>query len=161
MADLRGATRSLRPELGILGVGLYYKAGGIPWRVRNRGPNGGVFRWDHLPSFADDAPFIVHSALAQAFSTNGGGFALRGQSFEPERDATTTRTPHLTAAQAEDLGKLVVDEYTRRNGGLPMRIVLHKSSRFWQREQEGFMKVFSEIPVVQLVSLAPSAFPGS
>ena len=80
----------------------------------------------------------------------------RGQSFEPERDATT-RTPHLTEAQAKELGKLVVDEYTARNGELPKRIVLHKSSRFWRQEEEGFLKAFSDVPVVQLVALAPSS----
>lgn len=138
-----------------LGVGLYYKAGGIPWRVRSRGPEtcfvGITFH--HLRT---TKRALVHSALAQAFSTNGGGFALRGQSFEPERDATT-RTPHLTTAQAEELGRLVVEEYTARNGELPQRIVLHKSSRFWRQEQEGFLKAFRDVPVVQLVALTPSS----
>lgn len=138
-----------------LTVGLYYKAGGIPWRIRSRGPEtcfvGITFH--HLRT---TKRALVHSSLAQAFSTNGGGFALRGSVLEPDRE-DPRRTPHLSKEQSLELGRRVLDEYILRNGEPPKKIVLHKSSRFWQEEQEGFRIAFRDVPVVQLVSLAPSS----
>lgn len=138
-----------------LSTGLYYKAGGIPWRVRARGPEtcfvGITFH--HLRT---SKRALVYSSLAQAFSTNGGGFALRGSILEPDPDEKR-RTPHLTKDQACHLGARVLEEYAVRNGEPPKRIVLHKSSRFWAEEQEGFRIAFRDVPVVQLVSLAPSS----
>lgn len=138
-----------------LGVGLYYKAGGIPWRVRARGPEtcfvGITFH--HLRTTQRS---IVHSSLAQAFSTNGGGFALRGSTLEPDPE-DPRRTPHLSKEQAFALGGRVLAEYTGRNGEPPKRVVLHKSSRFWQEEQDGFRLAFKDVPVVDLIALSPSS----
>jgi hypothetical protein len=138
-----------------LTTGLYYKAGGIPWRIRARGPEtcfvGITFH--HLRT---TKRALVHSSLAQAFSTNGGGFALRGSTLEPDPE-DKRRTPHLTREQANRLGVRVLDEYIARNGEPPKRVVLHKSSRFWVEEQEGFRLAFKDVPVVQLVALSPSS----
>ena len=35
--------------------------------------------------------------------------------------------------------------------------MLHKSSKFWQEEQDGFRLAFKDLPVVQLVALSPSS----
>lgn len=135
-------------------VGLYYKAGGIPWRIRNRGPEtcyvGITFH--HLRT---NKKALVYSALAQAFSSNGEGFALKGSALEP--DPERRRTPHLNVEQGLQLGEKVLKEYISRNGVLPKRVVLHKSSRFWDDEQKGFKQAFRDIPVLQMVAVAPSS----
>lgn len=135
-------------------VGIYYKGGGIPWRIRNRGPEtcyvGITFH--HLRT---NKKALVYSALAQAFSSNGEGFALKGSALEP--DPERRRVPHLTAAQGAQLGEKVLKEYIARNGVGPKRVVLHKSSRFSEDEQKGFRQAFRDIPVLQMVAVAPSS----
>jgi hypothetical protein len=134
-------------------VGLYYKAGGIPWRLKSSGPEtcyvGITFH--HLRT---NKRALVYSALAQAFSTNGEGFALKGSALEPE--SNSRRRPNLTSEQAFVLGGKVLYEYIKRNGVAPKRVVLHKSSRFSSEEMEGFGSAFREVPLVQLVALVPS-----
>jgi hypothetical protein len=137
-----------------LGVGLYYKAGGIPWRIRTQGPEtcfvGVTFH--HLRT---TRRALVYSALAQAFSSNGEGFALKGSTLEPDSDRR--RTPHMSQEQSRALGRRVLDEYAARNGSAPKRIVLHKSSRFTDEEQRGFLQAFHDVPVMQMAALAPSS----
>ncbi|MFM0348219.1 argonaute/piwi family protein [Paraburkholderia sp. RL17-347-BIC-D] len=136
-------------------VGVYYKAGGIPWRIRNNGPDtcyvGITFH--HLRT---TKRALVHSSLAQAFSTNGGGFALRGAALQPP-ESGRMRSPHMDEAQAQELGRRVLEAYVERNGTIPKRIVLHKSSRFLPDELDGFKKALRAVPVVQMISLAPSS----
>lgn len=134
---------------------MYYKAGGIPWRMRSRGPEScfvGI-TFHHLRT---TKRALVHSALAQAFSTNGGGFALRGSSLEPDQ-SDRRRTPHLTEEQAFVLGSKVLSEYVMRNGEPPKRIVLHKSSRFTALERNGFLRALNDVPKVQLLALMPAS----
>lgn len=137
-----------------ISTGIYYKAGGIPWRIRSSGPEtcfvGVTFH--HLRT---TKRALVHSSLAQAFSTNGGGFALRGSTLDSDGGGKS-RTPHLSLEQASLLGRRVLSEYIMRNGEPPKRVVLHKSSRFWEEEEKGFRDAFKDIPVVHLVALAPS-----
>jgi hypothetical protein len=137
-----------------LTVGLYYKAGGIPWRIRTRGPET-CFVGITFHHMRTTKRSLVHSSLAQAFSTNGGGFALRGSVLDPD-PKNPSRTPHLSKNDAYSLGERVLREYNARNGEPPKRIVLHKSSRFWHEEQEGFQLAFKGVPIVQLVALSPS-----
>jgi len=134
-------------------VGLYYKAGGIPWRLHSQGPEtcfvGITFHYVRTNKRA-----LVYASLAQAFSTNGEGFALKGSALEPDPNR---RSPHMSTEQAQHLGERVLKEYAARNGGIPKRVILHKSSRFWDEEQAGFAAAFRNVPVLRMVALAPSS----
>lgn len=135
-------------------TGLYYKAGGIPWRIRARGPEtcfvGVTFH--HLRTTKRE---IVFSSLAQAYSSNGEGFTLKGSTLDPPEGRR--RTPHMTSEQARALGEKVLQEYIKRNGTPPKRIVFHKSSRFTDDERRGFIGATREVPVVQLVTISPTS----
>jgi len=137
-----------------LGTGLYYKAGGIPWRIPVRGPEtcfAGI-TFHHLRTTKRE---IVFSSLAQAYSSNGEGFTLRGSTLLPNEN--THRRPHMTTEQAYDLAGKVLGEYKRRNGAAPKQMVLHKSSRFTADEQAGIERALAEVPVVRLVTIAPTS----
>ncbi|MBL8691487.1 MAG: hypothetical protein JNL04_20435 [Rhodospirillaceae bacterium] len=136
-------------------VGLYYKAGGVPWRLPPSGPET-CFVGVSFHHFRTTKREIVRSSLAQAFSSDGEGFAIRGEGVPVERDQG--RNVHLTERQAFELANNVLAEYELRTGGPPLRIVLHKTSRFDDAESAGFRAALKDTPIVSMVTLVPSLF---
>lgn len=130
-------------------TGLYYKAGGHPWRLAD------------LPS---DTCFIgisfyrerlsldpkLRTSLAQIFSHRGDGLVLRGQPFEWDRP---TVSPHMPRESASRLMREALELYGRHHSDqLPLRVVVHKSSVYWEEELAGFREVLSSVPQVDLIA---------
>jgi len=136
-------------------VGLYYKAGGVPWRLPPSGPDT-CFVGVSFHHFRTTQRSIVRSSLAQAFSSDGEGFAIRGDGVPVEPDQG--RNLHLSEQQAFDLARRVLSEYEKRTGGAPLRVVLHKTSFFDEAEQAGFTAALRDTPIVSMVTLTPSLF---
>jgi hypothetical protein len=136
-------------------VALYYKAGGVPWRL----PEGRLetcFVGISFRHFRTSQRHVVRSSVAQAFSTEGEGFALRGEDvpWTPQQG----RNVRLTEEQAYRLGNSVLEAYRSRAGADPLRLVLHKTSMFNEAERAGFNSAFRDVPIVGFVTLIPSAF---
>lgn len=137
-------------------IALYYKAGGIPWRLRKDGVEScyvGI-SFHHLYTTHDR--HLVRSCIAQAFSSDGEGFAIRGVNV-PWTDEQGMNV-HLTFDQAYELGDKIIEEYRYRTGTTPLRIVLHKSTSFNEEEKSGLYSSLNNVPIVELVSISPTDF---
>jgi hypothetical protein len=117
------------------GVALYHKAGATPWRLSQIDPGicfVGVSFYREIGS----GDCKLRTSLAQMFTAAGDGYVLRGKTFEWDRSGLS---PHLDESSAAALIKDVLQLYQRHNrDSLPARIVVHKSSRFWEDELRGF-----------------------
>lgn len=138
-----------------MSVALYYKSGGIPWRIKNKGPET-CFVGISFHHFKTNKRHLVRSSIAQAFSTEGDGFALRGDAipWDPRQGMEV----HLTEEQAARLAGRVLEQYRILSGGEPMRVVLHKTSKFSEAETAGFKSALRNIPIVEQINLSPSMF---
>lgn len=94
--------------------------------------------------------------MAQAFSSEGEGFAIRGTGVPSDRDPS--RNTHLSEEQDYELAGSIIQEYKKRTGGTPVHVVMHKSSYFDLSEQSGIRVALIDIPLVELVTLVPSPF---
>lgn len=136
-------------------VGLYYKAGGVPWRLPSGGPET-CFVGISFHHFRTVQRHLVQSTLAQAFSSEGEGFAIRGQGVPAEREQGLN--VHLSEAQAFNLGESILQEYRLRTGAAPPRVVIHKTSSYDEAEQVGFSGALANVPIVEMITLVPSNF---
>jgi len=128
---------------------LYYKAGGaLPWKAEGLNPETcfiGISFYRHLL----EESFEMHTSLAQVFTGEGDAFVLRGHKFQWDQK----KSPHLDEAGAESLLQLVLSKYNELKGGAPRRIVIHKTSKFWDNELAGFRKGLKAVKEHDLLSI--------
>ena len=131
-----------------LAVALYYKGSGFPWtmtRMRKDTCYVGI-------SFFKDpiSRNKMRTSIAQIFTYTGEGLILRGDEFE--WDTKNGRAPHLDEKSAESLLVSAIELYEKRMGEKPLRVVVHKSSKYWEGEKKGFEKALETINQHDLVA---------
>lgn len=131
---------------------IYYKAGGIPWNIDME--RGTCFVGVGFYKQFTETSFSMQTSLAQVFTDRGDFLVLRGAKINWDLDKG--RSPHLTYEAARDLVKLVLDKYKERNGSLPRRVVIHKTSKYWPDELKGFLEPLKDIEQYDLVALYSS-----
>lgn len=133
---------------------LYYKANNVPWKVKDL-PNNTCFVGI---SFYYESPLDganLQSSLAQVFSGNGDGLVLKGR--PAVKDKKRDRQPHLKSDDAEALLKQAIEEYTHAHDEVPpARVVVHKTSRYWPEELDGFKRGLGNIQNYDFLTLGQS-----
>jgi argonaute-like protein implicated in RNA metabolism and viral defense len=135
-------------------VALFYKAGGIPWRMRTR-VEGTCFVGISFHHRRTTQRHFVYSSLAQAFSSEGDGFAIRGDAVPWDGERVQ---PRLSEDQAHYLLSKVLTAYRERAGRDPLRVVVHKTSNFTPDERAGIDQALNSVPVIELLTLRPGEF---
>jgi hypothetical protein len=129
---------------------MYHKAGGSPWRLAELQPGTCFVGLSFYRELLGENP-AMRTSMAQAFTSAGDGYVLRGNTFEWNQQGPS---PHLTKDLASGLLRDVIQLYQRQNrGSLPTRIVVHKSSRFWEEEIAGLEEACEIVPLKDFVSL--------
>ena len=137
-----------------LHTALYYKAGGVPWRlVRDSSALTACYVGVSFYSALDKAS--IRTSIAQVFNERGEGVIVRGGAA---RVSKVDRTPHLSEADSETLLKTALQRYRDIHKTLPARVVMHKSSYFDQGELDGFQSALASLGISEadFMSLAPS-----
>src|SRR5262249_47420726 len=122
-----------------------HKAGGSPWRLAEIEPNTCFVGISFYREIAESNPRL-RTSMAQAFTSSGDGYVLRGNAFE-WKESHRERSPHLDEKSAATLLRDVLDLYQKQNrGARPNRIVVHKTSKFWEEELAGFEQACELVP---------------
>jgi hypothetical protein len=119
---------------------LYYKAGGIPWRMQRLSTGRqtcfiGIAFYKLLDSSA------LQASVAQVFDERGEGVIVRGAMASTFKD---DRHPYLESKDAYTLLRDALARYRLTHGHAPARIVVHKSSTSRPEEVEGFERAVLE-----------------
>ncbi|XUW99729.1 MAG: hypothetical protein TUN42_07495 [Dehalogenimonas sp.] len=113
---------------------LYYKAGGIPWRL-SRGASDLTVCYVGVSFYRNADKSRMLTSMAEVFNERGHGIVVRGGAANLFNE---DRQPHLSEPDARSLLDSALDLYRSEHKTLPARVVLHKTSRFNQGELSGF-----------------------
>lgn len=117
-----------------LHTALYYKSGGVPWRLPRRDSDlatcyvGIAFYW-----VRDEG--VLDTSVAQIFNERGGGMIVRGGKAAILKD---DRQLHLTEDDSFELLEAVLKRYRTEHRTAPARVVMHKTSAYRDAELAGF-----------------------
>ncbi|MCW1924617.1 hypothetical protein OKA05_18780 [Luteolibacter arcticus] len=114
---------------------LFYKAGGIPWKLMKT-PGGHRTCYVGISFSIRPEGGTFHSCLTQVFNDRGEGTILRGGlALKSEED----HEYHLSADSSEQLLSNALCSYASANSEtFPDRVVIHKSSGYDEGELRGF-----------------------
>lgn len=164
--QLKISTQIIRPETLLqegtqerclvawnLVVGMLYKCQkGHPWKLTHLEENTCYIG---ISFFKEKDKETRRASLAQIFLDTGESFVLRGESFN-WMNANYPNSPHLSENDAYNLMKYVLSHYKLIRRHYPNRIVIHKSSNFWDDELEGFKKATCDINERDFITVLPS-----
>jgi hypothetical protein len=114
---------------------LYYKAGGIPWRLL-RDPKQLTACYVGISFYRTLDEDRLLTSIAQVFNERGDGMILRGAPVKTDKD---DRVPHLSEADATTLLATALEAYRAEHKNLPARLVVHKTSSHSEAEVKGFL----------------------
>lgn len=113
---------------------LYYKADGIPWRLRRESSDLTVC-YVGVSFYRSLDKTKLQTSVAQVFNERGEGIVVRGGAATISKE---DRQAHLEEGDAHDLVRNALIRYREVHKTLPARVVVHKSSRFNPAELSGF-----------------------
>ena len=126
-----------------LHTALYYKAGGIPWRLR-RDPSALTSCFIGISFYRSQDGERLLTSVAQIFNERGEGVVIRGGAAHLDKN---DRQPRLTGQDSYLLLRDALEVYRREHRNLPARLVLHKTSSFSDEEIGGLINAASEVNI--------------
>ncbi|GHE73163.1 hypothetical protein GCM10011340_32120 [Roseivirga thermotolerans] len=125
---------------------LYYKAlQTIPWKLEVD-ENRPKVCFVGIGFYRSRDKQTIQTSLAQIFNENGKGVILRGTPVTEDKE---DKKPHLTFEQSYSLLKDALTKYKFATGMMPGRLVLHKTSKYYDDEQDGFEQAMAELGITE------------
>lgn len=130
---------------------LYYKAGGVPWRLVRRAAALDTC-YVGMSFFKSLDGERLLTSIAQVFNERGEGLIVQGGNA---RIDNRDRTAHLGIDDARTLLARGLGSYRREHMHMPARVVVHKTSYFDSGEIDGFRQAARDerVDILDLVSV--------
>lgn len=148
-----GANQDEATRAWNLHTALYYKNGGVPWRLT----------WDPVDltscyvgiAFYRTNEQSLHTSVAQVYNQRGDGIIVRGG---PATISKEDLQPHLSEEDAREVLETALQRYRTEHRNSPARIVMHKASNYTAAEIAGFKQAANNerLDVLELLWLTNS-----
>ena len=125
---------------------LYYKGlQTIPWKLEVD-ENRPKVCYVGIGFYRSRDKQTIQTSLAQIFNENGKGVILRGSPVVEDKE---DRKPHLSYEQSYSLLKDALTKYKFATGSMPGRLVLHKTSKYYEDELDGFRQAMVDLGITE------------
>lgn len=135
-----------------IGLALYAKAGGVPWKLAETDPDTAYIGISYaVRAIESDRPRFV-TCCSQVFDAEGAGLefvAYDAHEVEVQRD-----NPFLSRTEMFRVMTRSLDLYRRRHAGRsPRRVMVHKTTEFKRDEVDGCMEALHLCEAIDLVQI--------
>jgi hypothetical protein len=133
-----------------LGLALYVKAGGIPWKLAERSEGTAFVGLGYGITGSTDQGSIV-IGCSQIFDEYGQG--LKFLLYPVASPVFRGRNPFMSKEDSLRLFGRLREIYQQINGERPRRVVVHKTTHFSSDEIDGIAKALSGIEEIELLQI--------
>jgi hypothetical protein len=135
-----------------IGLALYSKAGGVPWKLAGTDPETAYIGISYAMRAAQSNRPRFVTCCSQVFDADGSGLefvAYDAHEVEVKRD-----NPFLSRTEMFRVMTRSMDLYRRRHAGRsPLRMMIHKTTEFKREEIDGCMEALHLCEAVDLVQV--------
>jgi len=135
-----------------MGLALYVKAGGVPWKLAEMDPETAYIGLSYAvrPPDSDRPRFVT--CCSQVFDAEGSG--LEFVAYDAHEVEVQRENPFLSRTEMFRVLTRSMDLYRRRHAGhSPRRVMVHKNTEFKLDEVDGAMEAFHLCEAVDLVQV--------
>jgi hypothetical protein len=135
-----------------IGLALYAKAGGVPWKLADTDQESAYIGISYAVRPVESRQPRFVTCCSQVFDAEGSGLefiAYDAHEIEVRRD-----NPYLSRNEMFRVMTRSMDHYRRRHAGRsPRRVMVHKATEFKNEEVDGCMEAFHLCESVDLVQV--------
>jgi hypothetical protein len=135
-----------------LGLAIYAKAGGIPWKLADADPETAYVGISYAVRPEQDGRPRFVTCCSQVFDADGAG--LEFIAYDAHEVVVHRDNPFLSRTEMFRVMTRAMDLYRRRHAGSsPRRVMVHKTTEFKKDEVDGCMDALHLCEAVDLVQI--------